>query len=165
MARNSKGAGQCPWPIWLRQSLYYVLVPRFWLRGDLKIDRDYRFANDEAYVVILLRPISSVHLHRAELRDLCVRLGTGAEGSEKMVLFASFVKAVNTINNVATHFYNRSSRSYSGFQMREQTVRGRSTFRQFQIETQQKAQDTQCGDQRQADHPERHIHPFHARPL
>src|SRR5262249_2182638 len=128
-----------PWPIRLRQALYDILVPRFWRRGDLKIDSDYRFANDEAFVVILLRPISTVHLHRVELRDLSVRLGTGAEGSEKMVLFASFVKAINTINNVATHFYNHSSCSYSGFQMREQTFRRRSTFRQFQIETQQKA--------------------------
>src|SRR4030095_12382399 len=119
---------QRPRPIRLRQALYYIIVARFWLRGDLKIDGGYRFANDEAFVVILFRPISSVHLHCVELRDLSVRLGTGAEGSKKMVLFASFVKAINTINNVATHFYNHSSGSYSGFQMREQTVRGRSTF-------------------------------------
>jgi hypothetical protein len=79
-------------------------VPRLWLRRDLKIDSDDRIANDKALVVILLRPISPVHLPRAELRDLCVRLRTGAEGSEIIFLLASFVKAVDTMNNVTTHF-------------------------------------------------------------
>jgi hypothetical protein len=92
----------CPWYS-VRSELDKILVPRRRACGDFEVGLDHHLAYDKTVIVMLLGPISPVHLSSRDLLDLRLGLENSTERPKIYIFIAPDVDTVHVIDDVATH--------------------------------------------------------------
>jgi hypothetical protein len=92
-----------------RSDLDKVLVTGRRTCGDFEVGLDHHFADDKSAIVMLLGPISAIHLSSFEFLDFSLGFENSTERPKIYIFIAPGVDTVYMIDDVATHQRSHSS--------------------------------------------------------